>query len=216
MGRQDDAIIFDFDGTLADVSNVVRKVYGEMAIARGWPELTDRDYKKLRKGSITQAVRWVGIRPWQIPGLLREGRELLKKRSSEIELFKGVNILINQLHKSGISLYVLSSNSESTVRSILKKNDVSNIHILRRSSLFGKHKSIKKLVGRQNYDKNRVWMVGDELRDIEGAKKAGVRSIAVSWGLQDISVLKKAGPDYIAKKPEDIAKFINENAKKRS
>lgn len=214
MGRQDEVIIFDFDGTLADVSNVVRKVYGEMALTRGWPPLTDREYKKLRKGSITGAVRWVGVKPWQIPGLLREGRELLKKHSGEIELFSGVDRLIRLLHKSGFSLYVLSSNSEGTVRSVLKKNNISNIHILRRPSLFGKHKSIKRLVGRQNYDKSRVWMIGDELRDIEGAKKAGVKSIAVSWGLQDISLLKQAGPDYVAKKPADILKYFEREIQK--
>lgn len=209
MGRRDRVVIFDFDGTLADVSDVIRKVYGEMAGPRGWPSLTDSQYKKLRKGSIAQAIRWVGIWPWQIPGLLREGRELLKTHSEAIKFFNGAAKTVRELYKAGFHIYVLSSNSEATIRKVLKQNNVdSEIHILRRPSLFGKHKSIKKLVERENYDKSSVWMVGDELRDIEAAKKADVGSIAVSWGLQDVSLLKKAAPDFIADKPADIINYL--------
>lgn len=202
-------VIFDFDGTLADVSDTVRSVYNQMAESRDWPPLTDRDYRRLRKGSITQAIKWAGIRPWQIPGLLREGRRLFKLHTSEINLFPGIGTTIKNLHDSGFRLYVLSSNNEATIRKILRNNRINDrLHILRRPSIFGKHKSINKLVMREGYKRDQVWMVGDELRDIQAAHKAGVESIAVSWGLQDISLLKEARPTFIAKKPADITSFF--------
>lgn len=203
-------VIFDFDGTLADVSTLLRELYAELAKERGWPELTDTAYKKLRKGSIQQAIRWVGIRPWQIPGLLREGRNLFRGRSDEVELFYGIPKLVHNLSKQDLELYVLSSNSPSTIKKVLRSHGIGDkMHILKRPSLFGKDKSINKLVENEHYDKQYVWMIGDEVRDIDGANKAGVNSIAVTWGLQDESILKKANPTAIAKKPADIERIIN-------
>lgn len=202
-------VIFDFDGTLADSASVVRSIYADLAKDKGWPKLTDAAYKQLRRGTIQQAIKWVGIRPWQMPGLLREGRNLFKKHSSEIKLFSGIDEVVKNLASEGWELYVLSSNVETTVHQVLKDNGISrNMQILRRPPLFGKHKSINKLVEQKAYDQAHVWMIGDELRDIEAANKSGVNSIAVSWGLQDESLLKKAKPTFLAKYPRDIEKYL--------
>ena len=46
------------------------------------------------------------------------------------------------------------------------------------AKLFGKDKSIAKLLKRDKLGREDVVYVGDETRDIDGAKKAGVRAIA--------------------------------------
>lgn len=202
-------VIFDFDGTLADVASLLRSLYADLAKERDWPELTDPAYKKLRKGTIQQAIKWVGVRPWQLPGLLREGRGLFRSRSDDVKLFDGIVEVVQNLHKDGFELYVLSSNSPETIKKVLKKHGIANkMQVLKRPALFGKDKSINKLVDEKNYDKQFVWMVGDELRDIEGANKSGVNSIAVTWGLQDESILKTTNPSAIADKPADIERIL--------
>lgn len=211
MSADTNVAIFDFDGTLADVAEIIRALYGDLALQRGWPELTDAEYKKLRKGTVQQALKWVGIRPWQMPSLLREGRAQFKSRSDDILLFNDVSEVVTQLHEAGWHIYILSSNSPDTIRKVLKINGLDDkVTVLRRPSMFGKAKSINKLVESRDYAKDRVWMIGDELRDVDGGNKAGVKSLAVSWGLQDISVLRAAHPTAVADKPVDIVTILNQ------
>jgi phosphoglycolate phosphatase len=50
--------------------------------------------------------------------------------------------------------------------------------------------------------------VGDELRDIEACKKAGVRIVAVAWGYDPLPLLVSGNPDGIAKTPEELLRFV--------
>ncbi len=46
--------------------------------------------------------------------------------------------------------------------------------------------------------------VGDEVRDIEAARSAGMRVIAVTWGFNDEKLLASYTPDAIARKPSEL------------
>lgn len=54
----------------------------------------------------------------------------------------------------------------------------------------------------------RVAMVGDRRFDIEGAKAAGLTSIAVTWGYADPGELEAAAPDLIAETVDDLRKLL--------
>lgn len=203
-------VIFDFDGTLADVEAIIRQLYGEIAPKRRWPELTDEAYQTLRRGTLREAMRWLGVRPWQLPGLMRVGRTLFHKHSASVQLFVGIPELVEQLHEDGWHIYVLSNNSVVTIHEILERNNVDHyVHVLKRPALFGKAASINKLIKQRRYDRNNVWMIGDEVRDIQAANKARVKSIAVSWGLQDESVLQKTRPTHLAHDVTEIKKLLD-------
>lgn len=51
-------------------------------------------------------------------------------------------------------------------------------------------------------------MIGDRFYDVEGAKKAGIRSIGVLTGFGTRGELEKCGADFIAESLTDAAKFI--------
>jgi len=204
-------VVFDFDGTLGDVIPIMREIYGDFARQKGYPELTEDVYQKLRKGTLKEVLKWMGVRPWQIGGLLREGRSLFYIRSQEVQLFPGVAKLVKELHKEGWDIYILSSNSPKTIKEILARNDIDElVNILKRPPLFGKASSIKALIRAKKYDKSRVWMVGDEVRDIEAANKTGIKSIAVAWGLQHEIAFAKADPTKVALKVPELRKYLLE------
>ncbi len=50
--------------------------------------------------------------------------------------------------------------------------------------------------------------VGDSIIDIEAARNAGIRSIAVSCGMYSESELKKNHPDFLISKIEELVKLI--------
>lgn len=50
--------------------------------------------------------------------------------------------------------------------------------------------------------------MGDEIRDIEAAKKAGVGAVAVGWGYNILKILKEQNPDYLVRSPKELAKVL--------
>lgn len=201
-------VVFDFDGTLVDVEEVMLRVYGELSRKKGWPELSKNDIARLRVGGARAAMDMLRIKFWQLPKVLKMGREEYQKHSSEIYVFPEIKDVVLALSKDN-DIYVLSSNNEKTVEKILKANDLTTaLTILKGSSLFGKDKSLKRLIRKYGYDHERSWMIGDEARDVEAGKKAGLKTIGVTWGLQGEKGLKPAEPDFIAKTPKDILKII--------
>lgn len=202
-----EAVVLDFDGTIADAEKVLLDIYGPLAEKYNWPKLTRRDYYRLKKGSPREIMRWANVKLWQLPRLLRLGRAEYKKHLAQIKLFPGIAEVLQRLSDDK-DIYILSSNDRETVRQILKNNGLeAKVVILQGSPLFGKEKVLRKVLS-PKYIKSRSWMIGDEIRDVQAGKRAGTRTIGVAWGLQSEAGIKKARPDHIAKKPQDIIRFI--------
>jgi phosphoglycolate phosphatase-like HAD superfamily hydrolase len=207
MGRR--AIILDFDGTIADSEQVIIDIYNNFSDKQKWPKLTHADYVRLRDASPKEAMKWAGIKFWQVPRLLKVGRSEYKKHRSDIKLFPDMAETIRGLARSGSEIYVLSSNSKETVESVLATHNLNQqVVILKGSPIFKKDKVLKRLLKDKGYFASDSWMIGDEIRDIEAANKVGMKSIGVTWGLQSQTALKSAGPTFIVKTPKDITRVL--------
>ncbi len=180
-----------------------------MAAENGWPHMNETEYQRLRGLKATQLQRWIGLKSWQIPGLMREGLKRFREHSKDIKLFDGIPEVITRLAASGNNLYILSTNHPETIRDVLGRYKLEDkVMVLRRSALFGKHYAIRHLISKHKYVPDSVWMVGDEVRDIEAAKRAGVKAAAVSWGLQTSNILKNMAPDAVAGHPTDLLDIL--------
>jgi len=202
-------VIFDFDGTLADTEGILRNIYRDVAKEKGWAPLDRAKYRKLFTASIWDAALWSRFLPWRLPYLVGESRSRLQQRANSIKLFPGMKKVVTELHQADCELYVLSRNWQSTVQLVMDKNGLgSMVLVLKKPGFFTKHKSVKKLIQQKAYTKDSTWMIGDEVRDIYAAKRAGVLSIAVPWGFQDAATLAKLLPTAIVGKAEDIVGII--------
>ena len=205
---KDKVVVFDFDGTLADSEKTIISIYDYFAVKNNRPELSEEIKQKLRDGTTRQALKWAGVRFWQIPRLLNVARGEYKKRSSKVRIFPGIKGVVKNLSKS-YDIYILSTNSEKTVRKILKNNEFkTEVNVLKGSSVFGKDKALKKLQRSHKYNRSLSWMVGDEMRDIAAGNKAGLNSVGVTWGLQSEKGLRLARPDHIVNSPEELLAII--------
>jgi phosphoglycolate phosphatase len=74
--------------------------------------------------------------------------------------------------------------------------------------LFGKNKIITNILKRRHLEKEETCYIGDEDRDIEAAKKAGVKSAAVTWGFNTKKRLASINPDFLITKPSDILTIV--------
>ena len=65
------------------------------------------------------------------------------------------------------------------------------------TDLFGKAAKIDRLMRRHEIAPERFLLVGDEMRDIDAARKAGVQVGSVAWGYNHVDALRERGPDEI-------------------
>lgn len=211
MARPTKVYIFDFDGTLADSIPIIRAIYSEMAAKNKWKKLTDYEFQRLRRGTLREARRWTGIPLWQYPLLIRAAKKLMTQQAAKVNLFPGIPELIKELDKRGYHMYALSRNAPHTITQVFERYGLTDKVLVlnrRKRSLGSKRAAIRKLVRRYEYDKKYVWMVGDEIRDIRAAKSAGVNSLAVAWGIQDISILKAFQPTKTAESVKELKKIL--------
>lgn len=204
-------LIFDFDGVIGDTFGTVSEIMGELSVEFGLKNLDKEGIKKLKSQGVKKTIQSAKIPAWKLPLLLKRVREEQAKRIEETTIFKGVKEILRELKRTGSTLGILTSNSEENVKTILEKNDLQIFDfIVSKSSLFGKAKILKSIIKEKKLSPKEVYYVGDEVRDIEAAKKAEVKSIAVSWGYDSVKILVKLKPDYLINKPEGLLIIIKE------
>lgn len=201
-----DLVTFDFDGTLADSAPWFIGVLNDVAARHGFRRVTDSEIEVLRRLPTREVVKRLGVRFWQLPGIARELRRRSAESAGSIPLFEGVPELLAQLAASGVSVTVVSSNGESTVRAVLG-DAARHISVFAcSSSLFGKARKIGTVRKTLEVPAGRVLHVGDETRDVEAARKAGVQCGVVTYGYAAEAPLRAMMPDFIF---DDVASIAD-------
>jgi phosphoglycolate phosphatase len=206
-------VVFDFDGTLADTVSIFKVIYTGMAEKHNWKQPTDEDFKNLRKGTIRDARKWAGIPLWRLPFVIRNVKKAMRRDVDQVVLFPDVVELIHDLHKQGLEIYILSRNLPETIQGALERYELADkTQILRRKKRYLGSKTIAlvALLRNRHYNRKQTWMIGDEIRDILAAKRAGINSVAVIWGLQDVSILKRYNPDYLVKDVAELRRILQQ------
>lgn len=198
--------IFDFDGTLADTLSAIKSIACKLYAECGYGVIKDEDIEEMRGMSARQVIKKMGIPWWKIPFIVKRGREELSANIENLLPAAGIESALNKLREKGHKLYIVSSNSRENIEKFLAKNGLAGIFsdIYPVSSLWGKSRVLKKMMAGENLRADNVAYVGDEIRDIEAARKAGVRIVAVAWGFNTGAALRNHNPDYFAEKPEDF------------
>jgi len=124
----------------------------------------------------------------------------------EIKPFPGIEAALKEIRNNSCRLGILTSNSVENVRRFLEINNMEALFdfVCSGRSFLGKEKVIRKLITREQLDAGRVIYVGDETRDIEASRAAGIPVIAVSWGLNRRELLASLLPDQIADSPKEL------------
>lgn len=67
---------------------------------------------------------------------------------------------------------------------------------------------LKKIIKELKINPGEVAYIGDEARDIEAAKKAGILAVAVTWGFEGEIPLRNEDPDYLLHKPKELLTLV--------
>ncbi|XZO00852.1 MAG: HAD-IA family hydrolase [Microcoleus sp.] len=203
-------IIFDFDGTLADTIDVLLSITNRLSVEFGFKSVTKEELAQLSNLNSWQILNYSGISLLKLPLVIRKLKANLRNEIPNIQLFPEIKEVLLDLKKRNIILGIITSNSIENVVASLKTNDLEDtFNFIDSGTTFGKHKVIYKWLKRQKVNLDRVVYVGDEVRDIEAAKRTGIKVIAVSWGFNSQSALAASSPDFLIEHPAELIPIID-------
>lgn len=197
-------IIFDLDGTIADSLKVGLECANELANKYRYepivlnPLIRDLSAKEFiishLKLSKIKLLLWA-----------REIKRLQSQKNENILIYPGLFEVLSTL-KENFNLGILTSNNTDNTLKVLINNKIDKFFsfIYTNSSVFGKWRTINKLLKTEFLNKNEVIYVGDEIRDIDSCNKIGIPIIAVTWGANSEKVLKQAGATFYAYNPHNL------------
>jgi len=198
-------MIFDFDGTLVDTFEIAFKCMNMLSFKYKFEMITEKELLKLRDKSFKDIIKEdLKLKWYQLPFFIRDVQKIMKEEIKTVNFHPELISVLKKLNKTH-RLFILSSNHQDIIELELQKNKLDIFEgIYSGSSLFKKDKSILKLLKIFKLNKEDCIYIGDETRDIEACKLAGVKIISVSWGFNSRKILSEYNPDYLIDKPKEL------------
>ena len=198
------AALFDFDGTLVDTTEMI---YQSMRHATTSVLGRDDFTREQLLANVGQPL------PRQMQLMDAEKAELLleayrahheENHDALIAEFPGIAEALQRLRAAGVKVAVVTSKRRSSVEMALEALPSLDLVVDRFVALEDttEHKPhpeplLKGLELVGNVPKDQAVYVGDSPFDVQAAKAAGLRSVAVSWGAFSEDTLRQADPDYL-------------------
>lgn len=204
------AVLFDFDGTLANSLELGYEVMELLCQRHGYDCLPKEQYRIL---GTRQAIKEMGIPLWRLPRLMREGRRLMSSRICEVSPVKGIVEAIRALSDLNVSLGIVTSNSGNNVQTWLAHYDIDKYFeiILGGGGLLRKERCIRKVMGRHTIKPHELLYVGDESRDVKACHRLKIHCVAVTWGLDLEGKLRLDNPESLIGLPSELLPLVREN-----
>lgn len=204
-------LLFDFDGTIADSLAAIVNITNRLAPEFGYRPTPLAEVEALKGLSARQLIRYSGIPVLKIPALLRRVRSEVRLESAAIPPCQGIPETIRALHAQRHTLAVITSNTPEAVRAFLMANQLEEyfISVAGGGTLFRKGKLIVRCLEQRQFLPHQTIYVGDEVRDIDAARFAGVRPVSVSWGFNSRAALAAAEPDWLIDDPTQLLAIAN-------
>lgn len=207
-------IIFDFDGTIADSFIVIKNILLNLSDDFGYKKPTEKEINLLRLKHPKEIIKMLGIPYYKIPFLVHRLNTEIQQKISEIKPIAGIKEALLALKSEKYTLGILSSANQKNVTTFLKNNDIEVFSFIQTGiGIFGKAPVLNQVLRKQKINKSDAIYVGDEIRDIEAAKKVGIKIIAVAWGFNEEKGLITFHPDALIDEPNKLLDSVKEISK---
>lgn len=207
------AVVFDFDGVIADSFKAVYEIQTKTALHFGKAPKY-KNHEEFRNLFTTDWRRFyrevLNISEKDLPEAGKVFKKEINNILHDIEIFDGMHEVISRLHKK-YKIGIVSSNVSGVVNSMLKQFGIIDYVDYVIGGESGKLKPdpepLLKCISALGVKPDEACFIGDTEDDILTGKNARIKKvIAVSYGFQPASRLK--GADIIVHKPEEIAKEL--------
>ncbi|MBK1644654.1 haloacid dehalogenase [Thiocapsa imhoffii] len=198
-------ILFDFDGTLVDSFECAFAAFQRVGPAFGCPLLSREELEPLRERHALEIMHTLRVPPYRLPQLAARMRREMREDLLNTAPVAGMADTLEALLRRGDRLGIISSNARSNVRDYVRRHRLPGLQdVIGGTGLFGKARVLRSVARRAKVRPERMLYVGDELRDLEAARAAGMRFAAVAWGYTPLARLAAAGAEFQCQRPRDL------------
>lgn len=190
-------LLFDFDGVLVDSLDVYDAVVRWCLERVGKPVVRSReDFLALYHDNFYREIANRGIDLDAFMAALAEIRprvdtSLIKPH----DMMASVLLKLAERHR----LMLISSNTEQTISVLLTRMNVQGCFeaVLGSDHLLNKTEKILRAQSGSGIAKGSVYYIGDTAGDIREARRAGIKTVAVTWGWHSREILEAVFPDFL-------------------
>ena len=200
--------IFDFDGTLADSLPWFRTSFQETIARFDLAPASPEELEAMRGLSARAIMARLKVSMWQLPAIVSDMRRRKLAAAGETPLFAGIPAMLADLQRLGIRTAIVSSDSEASVRLVLGPTASLITRFDCGAAVFGKHWKFRRVARGLGAKPSETICIGDELRDIDAARAAGMDSGAVAWGYALPAALQAAGPTHLFNAIDEITQRL--------
>jgi len=211
------AVLFDFDGTFADTAPDLAAAVNRMRTKRGLTPLdaaTARPYASMGARGLLRVG--FGIAP-EHPDYVALREEFLERYAEavcvETRLFPGMAALLEALGRRAIPWGIVTNKAARFTQSIVPRLGVAPACIVCGDSTahLKPHPAPLLLAAEQlRLDPADCLYVGDDLRDVQAARAAGMRSAAVEYGYHgtDTDGPRAWHADIVISQPQELLEHL--------
>ena len=199
-------LIFDFDGTIADTLEESRRIFNRIGPDYGIREVGKEEIDNLRHLSLKEVLAYLEIPKRRVPVLIARGTGLMRGNIAELPLIPGISEALAGLRGQVENFGILTSNSTPNVDLFLRSHGIRDLFdfISSTSKLTGKARHLKAIRKAFSLRAEEMLYIGDEIRDVKAARKAGVPMAAVTWGFNSREALAAEEPDHLVTSPHEF------------
>lgn len=204
-------VVFDHDGTLVNSLPVVVEASNEVLAAFGFER---RSRTEIVAGMVHPTAPRLGLLAGVFDCAIQKDMarlygELALRFSELAELYPGIEGLLRDLKGLGLPLAVLSNSEGIFVRTILERLEVDKYFF----RLTGEDdmpapkpdpRGLHQILELAGCGPQRAVYVGDSRTDLETARAAGLKAIAVTWGAHSRVELEALGFDALVDEPSQM------------
>ncbi|MFZ0428297.1 MAG: HAD family hydrolase [Acidobacteriota bacterium] len=208
------AILFDFDGTLIDASEVICHSFNHALRTSGQP-VVPLEFIRHGIGRPLREIFLECVSPELLETVIAAYREEFSRLSIEgSRLIPGVDSLVPRLAEFH-ALGIVTSRTSSSVHSLLRHFELdrffgSVVGVGEVSKYKPAPEPVWKALEELGADSSRAAMVGDTVHDIQAARAAGVLAIGVATGAHSPADLRAAGAARVLESVADLPRFLED------
>lgn len=211
------AVVFDFDGTIADTRidfARMRRLVLEMLTRRGlWREdLAERRYVLEIVAAGARAAEERGEDP---RGVLNEAEALIcgieMDAAQRAPLLDGAAEALAGFRQAGVRTGIITRNCAEAVRTVLSRFPVQvDVIVPRDDAPVVKPSAAHLLQALEalRAQPERSALVGDHVTDVQCARAAGARAVALVGASSSAEELREAGADYVAFSHREVVGYL--------
>lgn len=218
MPKQFDLIIFDWDGTLVDSSQIIVDSIQAASTDAGLLPPSDAASRGIIGLSLRNAILelFPDISEAQLRTLVDRYGHHFHTRDHEIPLFDGVQQALHELGEAGHMLAVATGKGRRGLNHAMRTSGLHPHFIASRCADECHSKPhpqmLEELMNELGALPERTVMIGDTRHDLEMARNAGILSLAVTFGAQPLESLLPFDPLATFDRFTDLHAWLKQNA----